>query len=192
MEESKKPKSREGKPITPRRMKQELDQNKEYEWSIVDITYRNINGRLMAIFDWSCKEAKVVVREFLTIPDEHKDSRIFKLMLTLGYEDMPDTIPDPRKFFERHMTITAKPLKYYAEFNSEVWKWKLNYETIRTLNRSTVSLPEDELNRLKSLALKQKNHQEAMQKVAAIRPDWMPAFLKLVEAGELAWSQNHT
>lgn len=189
MEEGVNRKGKNAKPTKAKRMKEELDQNKEYEWFLSDISYKTINGRLMAVMDWSNKDAKVTAREFLVIPDNHVDSRIFKLMQTLGYAEKPDTIPDPRKFFERSTRIIAKPLRYYAEFNSEVWKWKLNYATIRAVNGNTASLPEDELNRLKMLVSKQDNYQEAIKKVAAIKPEWMPAFLKLVEAGEAKYAK---
>lgn len=164
-----------------------LDQNKEYEWVLVKFDTKTINKRLTMVFDWSNKDADVIAREFLVIPNELAGSRIYNLMLTLGYQGKPDAQPDPRTFFRKGMEISAQPLKYYAEYNSEQWKWKLNEETIKSLNGNVVSLDEKELGRLKMLASRQNNYQEAMQKVASVNPIWMPAFLKLVESGELSW-----
>jgi hypothetical protein len=165
----------------------ELNQDEVYEWFLSDVFEKTNNGKRTLVLHWSNKDANVIARESFVLLSDVKQSRVYGLMLTLGYQPNDDTQPDPAKFFVKSMRITARPLKYYAEHNSEKWKWKLYYPSIKPLDVNITTISEKERDRLVQLASRQDNYQEAMKKVASINPDWMPVFLHLVEKGELSW-----
>ncbi len=169
-----------------------LDPRQEYVWFISYIEIRRIKSIPTLIIDWNNKEVDIVIREYLRIPQsDFRSSRLYRMMIAIGYEDTDKSkVPEWEKFIVKGLHIRAKPLKVWGDMSSETMWWKLNYDTITSLEAPDKSsdIPDEDMKKLIQLISRQANHKEALVKVATIRPDWVKAYLALYESGQAKFS----
>lgn len=171
----------------------DLDINKDYTWFLSDIEIRKVKDFDTVVFTWACVEKEIEVKEYLRVTSPLAGSRLYDLMSRLGWTKSPEetNIKDVHKFFERGMRITAKPLKYWGELNSEQLTWKLNYDTIvNASSRALSSMTQQEIDRLITFAQRYPTYNEALSKVASNAPDKIEAFLELYKMGKIKFGSS--
>lgn len=171
-----------------------LDQGTTYTWFLSKMEVRDIKNVRTLIFDWSCKEVEITIKEYLRLHIPlNSDHRVYMMMVLLGWKKSPSdtTGDDVVNFFERGMRIKTQPIRYWSSLNSETMEWKLNYDhLVLDITKPTDSMGDDEKHKLIDYAQRYSNYEEALAKIASNSPHKVEAYLQLYKDGEITFPKS--
>jgi hypothetical protein len=170
-----------------------LDPEHMYEWFITHVETRNVKGSDVLIIHWNNTDVDIIVKEYLRIiPQDFRSTRLYHMMVQLGYEDKDKTImPEVEGVIRKGLHMRAKPMRVWGSISSESMEWKINYDTIApTSTDQSCDLPDDDVRKLLALAARQPNHKETLIKVASVRPDWVRGYLTLYDQGKITFAKQ--
>ncbi len=166
----------------------QLDCSKDYVWILSNIEERAIKGKPTVLFTWTCKDADVIIKEYLRICNPLPDCRLGKLMQCLGWDAEKEPNQTPSGFFGKGLHIKAKPLKHWSELNSEDLVWKLNYDELVPMEEKMQTINNEDMLTLQRIGSGNRTYKDALAHVATRRPELIKAFIKLSEDGILKFA----
>lgn len=167
-----------------------LNASKEYVWFLANIETRNIKGSPTIVFDWTCKTAGVTIKEFLRIQKQFDGSRLCSMMESLGWDKKKDANITPQIFFEKGFHMKAKPIRYYSELNSEVMKWKLNYESLSPIGDKAPTISDEDMKTLHRLCATKGTPGEVIAHLATHRMELVEPFIQYSKTGQFKFGRQ--